>query len=254
MKWIWRSPALVIGAVLFIIGIPGIVEDVDTWAGWLAWLPEDWWVVPLGVGLGIFLFQVIFGLGKIEGRSEAELEALQSERSVPESEAESAPRAEPAPEPEPMSAPAAPAAEQAARVYTRRSLHELTSLAEGKTELTVESATQPHLGKWIKVAGALVEIERRFTYTGEPNRYQAFINCSTEIDGEQKYMAAHLQFDETWRERLEVLSPGDPISAHGKISRIRSLGVDLEECELEHYPITHGHILQQRSSFCTRRV
>lgn len=58
------------GILLGIVGLPGIIEDAQTWGEWIQLLPGAWWNWLLTIsGIGIFLYAVWPGIKQTFGRN-----------------------------------------------------------------------------------------------------------------------------------------------------------------------------------------
>ena len=213
MKWLPRRATLTLGGVIFVIGIPGIIEDFGTWGEWFFWLPEGWWIIPLCLGSAIAVFGGALRLGRREGKLETFLESPNPTRAA------HAPKSE---------SPSPPTPEE--RVYTPRSPFELMELAKGKTTLAAKGAVQPHLGKWLRVSGTLREMTEVPSNSDESAAYLALIDLEDE---ERHIEMVVLIFDGSWKSRLEMLAVGDKVLARGKLRQIRQSDVTLEGCELD---------------------
>ena len=113
------------------------------------------------------------------------------------------------------------------RDFSPRTPAELLASVEGLTEIAAESASQRHIGLWLKVKGNVLNVRE----DGFDNTITVFLNESISQKG------MHLEFDANrWGARLRTLDIGDMISAVGKIESINSYmhlaSLSLVCCEL----------------------
>ena len=107
------------------------------------------------------------------------------------------------------------------RFFSPRTPAELVAELEGKTDLVAKDLTKRHMGHWMRVNGQINDVEDQFpdvvVYLRE-TQSQPMMALSFEPD--------------LWKSRLGSLNLGDQIEAIGKINRVGSGWVRLEECEL----------------------
>lgn len=118
-----------------------------------------------------------------------------------------------------VSAPAAPA-QPSDRIFVSPAVTSvyLQKFYLGKhTILEADALAAPFLGKWMMVTGTFRDVKSGWR---DLQVYMRFLREPL------------LVFEESWRERLNVLRKGDRITVCGKISSISMLGVTLKNCEL----------------------
>jgi hypothetical protein len=102
----------------------------------------------------------------------------------------------------------------------------LFSLFEGKTDIQAQRTAETFIGKWMPIAGPLRSVSK---WTGTYSQVTVDLGDAEMLKYKSMYLVFH---DESYVARLEVLAPGDPITVHGRIDRIESTNVQLEDCEL----------------------
>lgn len=95
-----------------------------------------------------------------------------------------------------------------------------------KTDVHSAGVIRPYLGKWLRIHGRVNNISPR-----EDGTSYVSLDVPYPFRGSELSRTVWLSFPGD-RERLEVMHKGDPVSAIGKIMRVRSATMDLEDCEL----------------------
>lgn len=109
----------------------------------------------------------------------------------------------------------------AGRVYSPRTPTDLVSAIQGMTEIMAERHIEPHLGQWLRVSGTVNDVSAR------SDKMSVWLQKTDSQPALVLYFRA-----KEWESRLIVLNPGDMIKAEGKIDRVASNHVRLDECEL----------------------
>lgn len=113
------------------------------------------------------------------------------------------------------------------RIFSRRTPEELVALVKDHTGWTASDLTRPHIGTWLRIEGTVDNISPPSDHT---------ITVSVDLSRGhlmRSMLLVFLSFDKTrWRDRLRILTIGDPITVIGKIRQIDKETMNLEECEL----------------------
>jgi hypothetical protein len=102
------------------------------------------------------------------------------------------------------------------RIFVQREPLDLMSSLKDKMGNERERLNAPFLGKWICI----------WAYVDDISLYQDMNRIW--VDGTK----ISLFFDKRWRENIDVLSKGQEIKVVGKIMKIYSNSLELEECEI----------------------
>lgn len=97
----------------------------------------------------------------------------------------------------------------------------LMGLHIGRTDVQSEGSTAPYIGKRMKVSGTVVDV----------SKVRGLMCVSvTPVDcGESK--SIYMIFEQD-HERLSVVHPDDLLHATGRIKKIASFGIELQDCRL----------------------
>ena len=106
------------------------------------------------------------------------------------------------------------------------SLEDLIGLYKGHTDLQGAKLTEVYLGKWVKVEGALVNL-----YSMLGGSYSVHM-LRSGLDPTRNDGLPRLSFSPEWADRLATIPIGGKISAIGRIRKIESHCVWIDDCEL----------------------
>ena len=109
------------------------------------------------------------------------------------------------------------------KAFSRRSVQELTNLTRGKMAIEANNATKPHIGKWLRVQGHILNVY-------EPTEERMTILLIHGSWFSRRKILAY--FDRGSRDRLETLPLGHRITVDGEIAIITGGGITLTKCEL----------------------
>lgn len=105
-------------------------------------------------------------------------------------------------------------------------LEDMTGLYKGHTDLQGEKLTHVYLGKWVRVDGTL-----RNLYGSLGGTYAVHLSRSGR-EGSAPDGVPRLEFNPEWADRLATIPVGGKISVVGKIRKIESHCVWIDDCEL----------------------
>ena len=96
------------------------------------------------------------------------------------------------------------------KAFSPRSVHELTNLTRGKMAVEADNATKPHIGKWLRVQGRILNV-----YKPTEGRMTILLIHGSWFS-RRKILA---YFDRGWRDRIETLPSRHEITVDGGNSR-----------------------------------
>jgi hypothetical protein len=131
------------------------------------------------------------------------------------------PRQRPAP-PAILPPPSKPPARPAERVFIDVSPVYLMDLYEGKTSVQGDALAAAYLGKWLRIHAPIKDV------SFFSDHYSISLKVGTELLKD----TAALTFGPSWNDRIAGLRKGEQISARGRIEKIDSMRVWLEDCEI----------------------
>ena len=109
--------------------------------------------------------------------------------------------------------------ERQERPFTLRTVEEITSEFEGRTEMQAQRIVKEYIGKWLEVDDVVGDVAE-------------FSDEIMVVVGELQSKRVWLRFEkEQWLGTLETLRVGDRITARGEISDVRSYRITLRDCE-----------------------
>ena len=112
------------------------------------------------------------------------------------------------------------AEERQQRPYTLRTVKEILSDFEGRTEMEAQRIAKQHIGKWLRVDDVVRDV---YEFSDE-------IRVAA---GKLRSPTVFLAFEkEPWLVTLETLRVGDRITAEGKINSVSSFSINLADCEV----------------------
>jgi hypothetical protein len=97
------------------------------------------------------------------------------------------------------------------------------------TSIQARKLTEPYIGKWLRVSGALSDVLR--SHIDQPVSQVTFEKGSP-FDENYEWFTVYMYFDRTWDDRLAVLRRGTTITVLGQLERVSGVEVHLEHCEL----------------------
>lgn len=103
----------------------------------------------------------------------------------------------------------------------------LTDLCLNKTNVQAARAMQPYLNKWIKVSGKVEDVQEL-----GPTTLRVIIRIPWDMGDLPLWKTIWASFDKGF-DALEALRPGETISLSGRVDRVSSMGIDLQDCELD---------------------
>ena len=109
------------------------------------------------------------------------------------------------------------------KVFSQRSVRQLTDLTRGLTTVEGDNATKLHIGKWLRVQGRILNV---YEQTEEKMMIRLIHGSRFFRRGIFAY------FDRGSRDRLETLQLGEEITVDGRIDIITGAGITLTKCEL----------------------
>ena len=117
-----------------------------------------------------------------------------------------------------------PKALDTGRVFSRRTPAELIALVKGHTEIMAKHVGKPHIGHWMKVEGAIINVQD----SGLDKVITVHMNES------RNQVTVFLDFDKKrWESHVSALAIGDRIAAIGRIDIIaQGEWISLNECEM----------------------
>jgi hypothetical protein len=117
-------------------------------------------------------------------------------------------------------APPVPPALPNARIYTDKTVAELTALCATRTSLQCDAFMTDQKGKWLKAEGKMQTV-----WGDGLNVHMLFFSDLTGI---------YCQFDGTWKDRLNALRPFEAVKVIGEIGPTQPSGqIYLLNCELQ---------------------
>lgn len=127
------------------------------------------------------------------------------------------------PQPETTLPPQPMTTDSRGRVFISDSLKDLVSLTHNRTTLESKRETKRYVGKWLKVAGTVTEVDVRL---GE-------ITVTLRVKEGDNATTVFADFSEPqWSHHLSVLRRGHVLSLEGRIESVYDSWVGLKECEL----------------------
>lgn len=222
--------AAIIGAVGLVLAALGFADQADA----IMTAFEPWQLQALGAA--IFVTAVIMVLYAFDKEQRARIAGFE-----PKSPQQSVPNP-----PKPSVTPATTIADQTAsradppsqpagkdgRVYVEahQTPEKLSDMCEGKTTHQARRATEPFIGKWMRVSGVVDDVafitdelaNVRFRRQSQ-TLYKGFTIPDTRD--------VKLRF-RTQLERLEMLQGGEHMVVDGQIEEIHNFGITLANCEI----------------------
>jgi hypothetical protein len=202
-------------------------KTVPEWAAERAWpgmTPTVYGWVTVALGVAMLAVMCFAAAGR---------RAAPSRPIPPPLAAEDVPRASESP---PTTRPPQPPTVTPSRIYVTKNPEELTADLRKVTSLLAEGRGAPYLGKWIKVAGPIENVARYKAPSPNDDALTVFMVWG------QSHVPIHLWFGlDTWRSHLEILGPGDVLSAEGRIETLNDRDMRLMECaviELSSVPVS----------------
>ena len=187
--------ALVASLLFNIVGVPGLVEDAKTWAGWLGMTSPEWyWVNYVLVSLGglAFLYAAFPTVQRLARQIRSGSTTLSSQRGTQKEE----------------------------RIYTERKVGELFAALPNLTSVRAEQYLRPHIGKWMPIQNTIVDIAEDGQYIDV-------------VLGEKFGPYVSLRFDKKlWAANIETMDRGDRLSAEGKIRHVDVMQMHLVDCSI----------------------
>jgi hypothetical protein len=104
------------------------------------------------------------------------------------------------------------------RAYTNVSPQEMKARFNGHTDIQGASLAAPYLGKWIRLCGKFKNVT---LYGGE--------RFSVDLGGLEQ---VGLWFAPRWKDRFEILQPGEHMTVEGQIRSAERHWVFIEHCEV----------------------
>lgn len=200
-----------------VLGFVGLPEDVQKLGSLLAFIGDGGagWIVPTLLGLALLLLPTdTLERAKREregpsrnGKARSVEVTTQSGAADPGSRPQQMPTVEPA------------ADSQATDVTPVR----LTGFFENRTDIQAQRTVEPFIGKWMTVSGPLGNVSAFKTISQVTFAPETF-------DSTTVYM--YFKDRETVETRLYGLKSGDQLTVRGRIDKVTSHSVDLEDCEL----------------------
>ena len=196
----------IISIVLFVIGLPGLLGDMEVWR--YDWMKDaQWWNwLFMGAGLALFAYSVTAWW-----RPKPFFEASYTPSQPPET-TDSQP-------PETIDEALFP------RIFIDKNHLELMNLYRDKTKLQTDLSTSPYEGKWMKPYTYILSDVSTQPLGG----VQVFVNMLNCYD---KIGCIWLEFDSSYKEYFEPRDPGYSFKAIGKIEKVSTYDITLVECEL----------------------
>ena len=190
-----------VGAILMgIVGLPGLIADTKTWSEWLSSIPIELVTWDYGLviaGLVMFLYASFPSIRRLFERSDKRDKMQENQKN----------RLDSAVEPE--------------KIFTQRTVGEIFEATKELTSVDVERYAKPHLGKWIRVQSVIKNIS---VY----NNSEVSIMLGRWFDPR---LTVIFNKDKWWS-RLETMNNKDRLAVVGKIHKIESHTVILNECEI----------------------
>lgn len=114
------------------------------------------------------------------------------------------------------------------RVYSARTIEEISNAIDGLNSLQTNRFIQPFIGKWIRVQGTIKDI---FEYSTESNEIGVLLGQNQEKSLTSPTLI--LTFvKETWLPTLETMNSGDFAHVEGEIDKISKFRISIKNCEI----------------------
>ena len=224
------SPAWkLVMAVLSIIGIGGVPDDIQTWGEWLemidAWM-EHGWVRVLVWAVSVIAFTYpqwypglrrrFAGWQRTRGRNAAAgaMESQSSAERIPPTASS------------PTAAEAQPSAPEAPR-YTMQGPEEILEELKGISSLEAKQRVRVHLGLRMRVAGVVTDLDTYGVVTNLDTYRDDRITVHLKTDGGSSIFS---DFNDDWEAQARTLRLGSRIAVDGEI---RSVGAQVQFIVLE---------------------
>jgi hypothetical protein len=107
------------------------------------------------------------------------------------------------------------------RIFVDVMPEDLIKLFKDHMDLQAQMLVEPFMGKWIRISAVVKDILK--------NRDAS---CRVTLNGTGFLELINLNFPPNWVDRISVLQRGQVINACGQITKVTSLSVELEQCEL----------------------
>ena len=105
----------------------------------------------------------------------------------------------------------------------------LSDIFSENTDIEADRLVEPYIGKWMKISGDVYDISDR--------DFGDLMYVSIMDKGGNPFgmsIALGMGFNrDTWKDRLELLHPGDHITVIGQIKSASRIGVQFDKCELK---------------------
>ena len=255
-----RSRKFVGTVIGLVIGLPGTLEDIETWSKWLAIDGWQWWNYSLIVlGLSVILWgwypttimnapkicNAIYGKSLSLARAKIPFWVVSLlliatvglwvaiDAVVFNREEAVVSRVVKAPKEKKLDTKPVQSIQkaeefvvsgEAPRIYTVRKSEDLIKSVTGLTSIEADRVVEPHIGKWLKVEGSINDISlSKFS-----EDFYYILNIGHPLDRTHVV----LFFEKSWGPTIETMQRGDWISAEGKINSIDNRSIMLKQCEL----------------------
>ncbi|MCA0049819.1 OB-fold putative lipoprotein [Mesorhizobium sp. B283B1A] len=103
----------------------------------------------------------------------------------------------------------------------------LVALRIDRTSIQSEPLVRPYVGKWIRFTGSVRNVYEPTQSGGKSMVVVTYGPPERELNTQ-----VFMQFDETWLDRLHMLQRGNSITVEGRIDRILSFEIHLEDCSI----------------------
>jgi diguanylate cyclase (GGDEF)-like protein len=108
------------------------------------------------------------------------------------------------------------------RIMLTVSPKSICSLFQGRTATQGNKLAAVYVGKWITLSGVIGDIDDQYGHF--------FVSFQQALGDHPRII---MRFNEVWRERLEIINPGDTASVLGKVSTASEFSLVLHDCELK---------------------
>ena len=113
------------------------------------------------------------------------------------------------------------------RIFIRALPHEMSTTFEGRTANQAMALVAPYLGKWIAIS-AIVNNSRTYPDGTTLIHFVSVLN-------QTNVTVTAAEFDEKWRNNLNVINKGDTLKAVCRISKIEQSIINMDSCEIITY-------------------
>jgi hypothetical protein len=212
------APIAAVGLIVVIVAIPSIPDQLGKWLPWLKWIPTavtwfqhtQWGLALIGVALIVWAIVRAFPQQAVPASS------------PPEAQADTRPLAPTG------GAPATPAVAtvptEEPRVFTARTVEQLTGEFQNATWLQGAERVKGDLGKWMRISGPLGNVV--------PMGTGLTVTFADRTIFSYNVVRMHFEHKASL-ERLRLRNQNDPLTVVGRIESVDVQTVSLDRCELE---------------------